>query len=297
MHKTTPLAIAGRYAPKIRYESMKRLITALLLGTLISCNPNTDLSKIIPTEVDQFARTFISDIQQQQIDECLTKVAENMQNEEGRTFMLNVASGISPLQLDSLNMINARYTSFMGDNPRTNYTVEYEQELDDQSIYFFFTILKEGNDLTITGFDARWIEAPLKKIHAFTFIGKPVINYIFVLLAFVSVGFVIFTLIVAIRTPMKRKWLWIIGILFTFIKFKLNWTTSEFDFQLLSFQLFGAGFSKSGLIAPWILTFSIPVFAIVFWIKKFQRKKEQVEDEKIADIIAKNVSNEEDKGA
>ncbi|SIN70003.1 hypothetical protein SAMN05444394_0889 [Algoriphagus halophilus] len=268
-----------------------------MLGTLISCNPNIELSKIVPTEVDQFARTFITDIQQNQIDECLTKVAENMQNEEGRTFMSNIASGISSLQLDSLNMINGRYTSFMGDNPTTNYIVEYEQELDEQSIYFFFNILKEGNKLTVTGFDARWMEAPLSKIHAFTFSGKPAINYIFFILAIASVGFVIFTLVAAIRTPMKRKWLWIIGILFTFIKFKLNWTTSEFDFQLISFQLLGAGFSKSGLVAPWFLTFSVPVFAIAFWIKKFQKEKEQAQDEKMANIIAQHSKNEEGKGA
>ncbi|WP_143185833.1 hypothetical protein [Algoriphagus halophilus] len=276
---------------------MKRILTALMLGTLISCNPNIELSKIVPTEVDQFARTFITDIQQNQIDECLTKVAENMQNEEGRTFMSNIASGISSLQLDSLNMINGRYTSFMGDNPTTNYIVEYEQELDEQSIYFFFNILKEGNKLTVTGFDARWMEAPLSKIHAFTFSGKPAINYIFFILAIASVGFVIFTLVAAIRTPMKRKWLWIIGILFTFIKFKLNWTTSEFDFQLISFQLLGAGFSKSGLVAPWFLTFSVPVFAIAFWIKKFQKEKEQAQDEKMANIIAQHSKNEEGKGA
>ncbi|MEQ9287165.1 MAG: hypothetical protein RIG77_09670 [Cyclobacteriaceae bacterium] len=276
---------------------MKRILTALMLGTLMSCNPNIDLSKIVPTEIDQFARTFITDIQQNQIDECLTKVAENMQNEEGRTFMSNVASGISSLQLDSLNMINARYTLFMGDNPTTNYIVEYEQELDDQSIYFFFNILKEGNKLTATGFDARWMEAPLSKIHAFTFSAKPAINYIFFVLAIASVGFVIFTLITAIRTPMNRKWLWIVGILFTFIKFKLNWTTSEFDFQLISFQLLGAGFSKSGLVAPWFLTFSIPVFAIAFWVKKFRKEKEQAQDEKMANIIAQHSKNEETKGA
>ncbi|MGK7390696.1 MAG: hypothetical protein ACNS60_10100 [Candidatus Cyclobacteriaceae bacterium M2_1C_046] len=276
---------------------MKRILTALLLGTLISCNSNNDLSNIIPIEVDQFARTFITDIQQHQIDECLSRVADNMRNEEGRNFMTNVAFGISSLQLDSLDMINARYTSFMGKNPTTNYIVEYEQELDEQSIYFFFNILEEGNKLTIIGFDARSMEIPLKKIHAFTFAGKPMINYIFFAIAITSVGFIIFTLIAAIQTPIKRKWLWIIGILFAFIKFKLNWTTSEFDFQLISFQLLGAGFSKSGLAAPWFLTFSIPVFAIVFWVKKFQREKEEAESKKMENIITQHSNYESDTGA
>jgi hypothetical protein len=261
---------------------MKNSIFLVILILLVSCNPNIDLSKIIPSDVDQFARAFIDQLGKGNIDQCLANVVENMQTDEGRTFLSNVASGINGIQFDSLEMINARFTKRLGDNPLTNYVLEYEQEIRSQSVYFFIQIFEENGITKISGFDARQMEVPLKIAHAFTFIGKPAINYIFFILTVTSISFVIFTLVSAILTPMKRKWLWMVGILFALVKFKLNWTTSEFDFQLLSFQILGAGFSKSGLVAPWIISFSIPVFAITFWIKKLKHDKEQSEDQKIS---------------
>jgi len=62
--------------------------------------------------------------------------------------------------------------------------------------------------------------------------------------------------------------LWIIFILFGFVTFSLNWTTGEFEIQLISIKLFGVGIIKLGIIAPWIVSFSIPIGAIIFWIKR-----------------------------
>jgi hypothetical protein len=264
---------------------MKRAVITILIGLFISCNPSVD--HIIPNEVDQFALQFIKDIQEYKIDQCLTKVADDMNNEQGKTFISKVASKISILNLDSLSIINGSSRTLLGDNPETTYIVEYEQEIDNQSIYFFFNILKVGKTITVKGFDARWISTPLREVHAFTFNGKSMAHYIFFILSIASLSFIIFTLIAIIKTPLKRKWLWIIAVLFAIAKFKLNWTTGDFDFRLLHFQLLGAGFHKSGLVAPWFLSFSIPVFAIAFWIKKYQKDKEKAETERVSKLISK----------
>ena len=39
-------------------------------------------------------------------------------------------------------------------------------------------------------------------------------------------------------------------------------------FNVLSLNILGIGFSKSGNIAPWIATISIPLGAIIYWIKR-----------------------------
>ena len=65
----------------------------------------------------------------------------------------------------------------------------------------------------------------------------------------------------------RRRWLWTIGALFGFGTFALNWTTGQFDFQPLTFNLLGIGFLKNPVFAPWILKFGIPVVAIVALIK------------------------------
>jgi len=250
---------------------------------IFSCSSDSDLTKIVPKEIDTFAREFIVNVHSSNIDYCLQKVDKEMQTEEGKTFLSNVANGISSLKLDSVKLTTARFTKFYGDVPVINYSIEYEQELDGYSIFFIFAIRAEDNNISVTGFDARKVEASLKEIHSFSLINKPIQNYLFLILAILSVGFVIFSLISVIRTPLKRKWLWVIGVLITFIKFKVNWSTGVFAFQLLSFQFLGAGLTKAGPYAPWTLTFSLPIIAIIYWVKR--NKNEFDSDKKLEEKI------------
>lgn len=271
---------------------MKILYTAFaLLFFLTACSQNIDHNKVIPTEVDLFAKEYISYIQNGDIDNCLANVVEQMQTDDGRTFLTNVSNNIKTFQLDSLQIINAQLTKLYGDRPVTTYTIEYEKELEENFIYFFFTIQNQNGTMKISEFDARGMKTSLMDAHQFTFKNKSITHYLFFLLAILSSGFIIFTLISAIRTPLKLKWIWIVGILFAFSKFKLDWSTGEFEFQPISFQLFGAGFSKYSLVAPWTLTFSIPTVAIAFWIKRDQQKKEFAEKAKMDAIIAKHKNN------
>jgi hypothetical protein len=65
--------------------------------------------------------------------------------------------------------------------------------------------------------------------------------------------------------------LWIIFILIGLAKLNLDWTTGQMGFRLIAFQIPGAGISKMGLYAPWILSVSVPLGAILFLIWKLQR--------------------------
>ncbi len=79
------------------------------------------------------------------------------------------------------------------------------------------------------------------------------------------------SLILRIRTKIgKRKWLWIVFIPFGFGRLSFNWTTGRVLFNPLSvhFQLLGAAAVKHGLYAPWIISISVPLGAIVFLIRR-----------------------------
>ena len=87
--------------------------------------------------------------------------------------------------------------------------------------------------------------------------------------------FIIVTLIFAVRYKLTQKWLWIIGILIGFMKITINWTTGQVGFRLIGISILGADFFKFGNIAPWILSFSLPFVAILFWIKRYWDKREE----------------------
>lgn len=255
---------------------MKKIIylTALLIIGLTGCIAKIDFSKIVPDNVDKFATGFVSEIYKGNIDSCLTLVLPEMNNDNGKQFLTNTSTNIQSISIDSFNIINARKTSIFGDNGFTNYGIEYEYKAGDKFIYFTFGIREQSGKLTVTSFDGKITDDSLATLHAFDIKDKGFLHFLFLYLAILIPIFIIVTLIFAIRTKLTKKWLWIIGILFGFMKFSINWTTGQVGFSLINISILGAGFSKSGIIAPWIISFSLPIVAVIFWYKRYSDKKE-----------------------
>jgi len=61
----------------------------------------------------------------------------------------------------------------------------------------------------------------------------------------------------------RHRWLWTLGSLVGFTTLKMNWSTSEFEFQLISFQVLSVSAFKQPVYAPWVLGVSIPAIALV----------------------------------
>jgi len=249
-------------------------LTAILTIGLTGCNPKIDFSKVIPDNVNNFGIEFISELHNGNIDSCLTLVSSEMNDEKGRQYLTNTYSNIKTFSIDSFSIINAQKTSLLGQNGFTDYRIDYEYIVGDKFLYFTFGIREQSNKLTISAFDGSLLNDSLSIKHAFTLKNKGFFHYLFLFLAILIPIFIIFTLVFAIRTKLSKKWLWILGILFGFIKFSINWTTGQIGFSLINFSILGAGFSKSGNIAPWILSFSVPIVAIIFWYKRYSDNKE-----------------------
>jgi hypothetical protein len=64
---------------------------------------------------------------------------------------------------------------------------------------------------------------------------------------------------------LPRKWLWVLFILAGVGKFAVNWTSGEWGIAPLSLQLLSAS-AVASLYGPWILSFSLPLGAIVFLV-------------------------------
>jgi hypothetical protein len=246
----------------------------LVVGLLFSCDNNVDFRTIVPQNVDKFATDFIADIKEMKIEECMSRVIPEMNNQGGREYLTNTFRNIQALKIDSIRIINARVQTLMGDNGFTKYSVDYEYFVKDKHLYFSVETREEKGKLLISGFDGRIFETSLTEIHSFTLDNKGFMHYLFLAFAVIVPLFIVVTLIFAIRTKLNKKWLWIIGILFGFVKFTINWTTGQVGFQIINFQILGAGFSKQGLVAPWTLSFTIPVVAIYFWIKLYWDKRD-----------------------
>jgi hypothetical protein len=252
----------------------------LLIGVLFSCDPNISFRNVVPQNVDKFATDFIADIKQMKIEDCMQRVIPEMKTQAWREYLTNTYRNIQDFQIDSARIINARTQTLIGNNGFTTYSIGYEYFIKEKYLYFSVAIREQKGKLLISGFDGRLLETSLTEIHSFTLDKKGFAHYLFLVLAIIISMFIVVTLIFAIRTKLTKKWLWIIGILFGFAKFTINWTTGQIGFQLISVQMLGAGFSKQGLVAPWTISITLPIVAIYFWTKVYWDKRDN-------DLIAK----------
>jgi hypothetical protein len=125
-------------------------------------------------------------------------------------------------------------------------------------------------------FNVNALPRPLAEINAFTFAGKGPLHYVFLVLAIGAVCLCVGTFILAIRTPNIRwKWLWAIFCLIGVCQFSLNWTTGATNIMPAHIALLGAGFSSRAFGMPWIISWSVPIGAIAFLIKRWRLARSQ----------------------
>ncbi len=146
-------------------------------------------------------------------------------------------------------------------------TTQLDYEYDFSGKWYQADVVLKGDksNISITGLTVTSLRGPLEEITKFTFLGKSMTSYIALAVTCIIPIFIIFALIVCIRTPMpKRKWLWILFILFGFIGGTLNWMDGSVTIDPITARLLGAGFYSGGPYSPVFLQFSLPIGAIVF---------------------------------
>ena len=128
-------------------------------------------------------------------------------------------------------------------------------------------IERAGGNMSLLGLHIRPLPASLGEINAFTLAGKSPLHYVFLGAVVFMPLFLIYMVVMIIRTKVKRKWLWIPLMFVGICQFSLNWTTGEFGFRLINVNTPGFGVYRPGLYGPWSLFASIPIGAIIFLIK------------------------------
>lgn len=258
---------------------MKTILYCFIFASLglSGCKSNIDIADFSPTHVDKFARDFVSLIHDGQIDSCLSLSHPDVINDAAVNFLENTFKNIRSFRLDTFKLINAQKTHFMGDTDEfTDYAIDYEYYEVDKYVYFSFRIREQNDKLVLTAFNGNILGISLSEIHSFTLNDKGFLHYLFLVISILIPIFILVTIVFILFSDFKLKWLWIIGAIFGFGKFIINWTTGQFMLQPISIMLIGAGYKKSGLVAPWMISFSIPIVAILFWIKRTQSQKNNI---------------------
>lgn len=230
-----------------------------------ACSQADMLEKFIPKQEDANARAYIQELQDRRLDNIEEHLDSSIKTPSVHATLEKMSSFFPSDSLKSIKPVGA-HTFTNNGVKEVNLTYEFEYP----SKWLLVNVATRSKDgkTSIIGFNVVPQADSLENINKFSLTGKSISQYAFLALAIALVIFTLVTLVACIRIrPMKRKWLWIVGILCGIGKFGLNWTSGQIFFNVITVQLFSVS-AFSELYGPWMVSISFPIFAILFWIKR-----------------------------
>ncbi len=260
--RVTP-AVSLKDAMKPLYKIMVLVFLSLFMA---SCSYDEMNERLIPKEESDFAREYLSKLRAQDYEYVKSILSPELEPQVDNELLAKMAALFRPGDPISIKIIGSQVNVFNG-QWQGNFSFEYEFE---SGWNLANTALRKvDGGYEVIGLNVYQTEASQKEINAFTLSSKSPIQYFVLFLAIVVPVFILFTLVVCIRTPIPRKkWMWIIFILLGVGAIQVNWTNGAYGIQLLSVHLFGASAASAGPAAPWVISASIPLGAFIFWLKR-----------------------------
>lgn len=246
------------------YQKLLLVFSALAL--LAGCNQQAMIEKFAPKEESAIAQRMLSELIAKNFGALDSQLDPRLKTPDTRDTFEKMANAFPSAPPKSVTLVGTETNTR---NDVTTYNLTYEYEYPNAWLLANVMLQRKDGQLRIVGMHAYPEKQSLRETNAFKFSGKGFTHY-FVLGLMIGIAmFVIYVLVLCFRTPIaKRKWLWLVFIALGITRFFFNWTTGELRFQLVSFAIPGVGAFAAGPYAPLILTFSIPVGAIVFLLRR-----------------------------
>lgn len=253
------------------------VLSILLIGNKAFANMEETCKKYVSQREIDFSESFISLVAKNETEKVLgmldSKLRPQFQNNIENLFEL-----FKKVQSYKRIMVGCISRSFNGVK---SINLSYQWEGVDRFFAGNVAWIQSSGKNVVMGLSLRPIKAPLQEIHKFSFKNKGLLHWVYLTFACILPFFVIFTAISCFRAPIKkRKWLWIIFILFGCVfETSLNWTSGElsglinnssgsYRIAFGSLKFLGAGYSRASVYSPVMISIAFPLGAIIFLIRR-----------------------------
>jgi len=243
-------------------------IAALLLPLLFlaGCDLQALVDRFVPKEYADFSTEFLWLFQKEDYAAIEKSLDPKLAGPELRPRLEQMARAFPKETPKSVHVLGME-SSMLKDVTTVDMTVEYEYS--GTWVLASLRFVKTDEAKVVTGVNVRQRPESLARTNRFTLEDKSTAQYLVLAATILVPLIVLYALVLAIRTPIpKRKWLWIVFILFGITTLSLNWATGAATMAPISAQLFGAGFAKAGPAAPVVLSVSLPLGAVVFLMRR-----------------------------
>ena len=214
-----------------------------------------------------FPRTYLQLLADAQLDSAFSLLAPELRSDTARSALSQVSALLQEARLDSMRLIGVNIASMGGDRRTVNLTYEMPAATGGWLVSNV-AARYAGSSLSVTGFSAYPVNDQLERLNKFTLSGRSPIHYLWLTLALmIPIGAITVAVYVGRAHGMPRRWLWVIASLIATPTFFINWTTGEVGMRAVSLLLFGGAATRTGSAAPWIVSFALPVGALVAYVK------------------------------
>lgn len=261
-----------------------RTFWALVIAfTLCGCDSRSTFELLLPKEEVAYAKDILAKLRAHDFDAVAAPLDPALRDAQTRKKLEELAAFFPEQEPAEIDVVGSRvFKDLKTDVTRYDLTFQYEYP---KQWVLASVLLERGADAVIVkGVHVQPLTESLQHLNRFTLQGKGVAQYFMLGWAILVPIFIVGSLVACIKIPVpRRKWLWIIFLLFGLGQITVDWTTGALDFRLLSCQFLGAGFFWQGPYGAIVLSGSIPVGAILFWIRR--RRWRAIQAAKAAELF------------
>jgi hypothetical protein len=233
----------------------------LLTVMTAACSPDSLTKRIATPERDARAQRVIHQVVAGQRDSFLARARFDIDSASAARALFQIDSALKGQRVDGLTLIGAnQFTS--GNTDRI--TLSYEFRTERGWLAASVATLDSASTWALVGFHVEPLAGELRAVNEFHLGHRSAAQYLALLAmvacALFSLGTAIF---LATRRQFPKRWRWVLASLVGVGMVSVDWTTGAVASRLFSVQLLGASAVRPSEFAPWILSFSFPIGAIV----------------------------------
>ena len=231
--------------------------------TLVSlaCSADGALRRLTPPDADARARSYLALFTRYQADSAEARVHPSLAGPEFHRGLQQLDTLLGGQRFDSLRVVGVHVNTINGVR---HVNLTYQAHAQMGWLLASVATVDSAGTWFVEGVSAQSIAQPLEELNAFSLSGRSLLHYAWLLLtlacAGISLGVAGF---VATRRGMPRRFRWALLALVGVGAFSLDWSSGVTALRPVNVQLFSAAVMRAGPVAPWVLTFALPVGALV----------------------------------
>jgi len=236
-------------------------------------------SSVLPPGSEALARNYIAALRKGDTAAAGNALVREARSPDTPAALAAIAQQLSGQAAESLQLVGFQVSSSVAGNggSRHRVSISYQVALLDsahEGTRYELARVSEEEDsigqLWVVGIRTGNLTGPLQRINAFALSGKSPAHYMMLVLAMLVLLFILGVEIVCLRTPIRRRGVWILLILLGSPVLSFNWTTGEVHMNTLNVLLLGAGWLRGSAYEPVILEVAVPMGAVIFLARRYQ---------------------------